>query len=301
MNAMRRWWKWAVVLTIGLVILAGCAAAPPRTASDSATSGEETPVQLLATVVVERAASSAGELDIATTERMIVVTGNLSLIVKDTASSMEQIKQIAAAAGGYVVTSNAYDDGEAVRGNINIRVPADKFDAVMQQVKALAERVRNESINGEYVTEEYTDLSARLRNLEATEQELLELLATVRQQGGKAEDILAVYRELTNIRGQIEQLKGRTQYLERMTALSTIQIELIPSVSAQPIASPAWQPSETLRESVRALVKGLQSLATFLIRFVIGVLPILILIAILIVLIVLLIRWIVRRLRKKAK
>jgi hypothetical protein len=69
-------------------------------------------------------------------------------------------------------------------------------------------------------------LSAQLRNLEATEEELLVLLTEVREKTRRAEDVLAVHREVTNIRGQIEQIKGRMQYLERMTALATINVEL---------------------------------------------------------------------------
>ncbi len=308
MNTTRRWYTWILILTIGALFLAGCAAAAPRAMSGAVSYGEKVASSQAvapaaapmpaATALVESSANDAA-LDVASTERMIILTGNLSLVVKDAGVSIEQIKQIAAGLGGYIVNSNAYDDGEAVRGTINIRVPADKFNPAITQIKALAERVRSENTNGQDVTEEYTDLSARQRNLEATETELLELLATVRQNTGKAEDILAVYRELTTIRGQIEQLKGRTQYLERMTAMSTIQIELIPSVSAKPIASPGWQPGETLRESFRALVNALQFLVDLLIRIVIVILPVLIIIAIPIVLIVLLIRWLVRR-RKKA-
>jgi len=303
MKTMRRWWTWVVILTVGLITLAGCAAATPQVVYGEKTSARQAAAPAVApkpaTGGVAESSANDAALDVATTERMIILTGNLSLVVKDATASIEQIKQLAAGMGGYVVNSNAYDDGEAVRGTINIRVPADKFNEALTQIKALAERVRSENTNGQDVTEEYTDLSARQRNLEATETELLELLATVRQKTGKAEDILAVYRELTTIRGQIEQLKGRTQYLERMTAMSTIQIELIPSVSAKPISSPGWQPGETLRESFRALVSALQTVVDITIRFVVAVLPVLIIIAIPIVLLVLLIRWLVRR-RKKA-
>jgi len=194
-----------------------------------------------------------------------------------------------------VVASNALDAGEGVRGSISFRVPADKFYLAMDLCKALAVRVRNENTNGQDVTEEYTDLSARLRNLEATETELLELLATVRQRSDKAEDILAVYREITTIRGQIEQLKGRMQVLERSTAMSSIQVELIPDVTAQPISQPGWRPGDTLRSSFRILVDALQWLVDALIKLVVIVLPILLLIAIPIVALILIVRWLSRR------
>ena len=309
MKIRRYGWMGMLILLVSLIVLTGCAPAAPRyggerevltAKSNQGAAPAAAPKPVVATVVVERESTTEAVLDVAQTERMIILTGNLALVVTDTPAALERIKKIAADLGGFVVNSNVYDDGELVRGNINIRVPADKFNTALEQCKAVAQRVRNESTNGEDVTEEYTDLSARLRNLEATETELLELLATVRQRTGKAEDILAVYRELTTIRGQIEQLKGRMQYLERMTAMSTIQIELIPATSTRPIAEPGWRPADTLRESFRALIDALQFIVDLLIRLVVVVLPILIIIAIPIVALILLIRWLVRRGKRRS-
>jgi hypothetical protein len=130
------------------------------------------------------------------------------------------------------------------------------------------------------VTEEYTDLDARLRNLEATETELLELLTEVRERTSKAEDVLAVHRELTSIRSQIEQLKGRMQYLEKMTAMATINVELIPDVLAKPIVVAGWRPTGTAANALRTLVKTLQFIVDAAIWIIIYVLPTLVVIAI---------------------
>ena len=129
--------------------------------------------------------------------------------------------------------------------------------------------------------------------------ELRELLATVRERTGKAEDILAVHRELTNIRGQIEQLKGRMQYLERMTALATINIELIPNQIRLPIVEDSWNLWLTFKNASRALVNAIQFVIEALIWFVVAVLPILIVIAIPVVIVI----WVLRRnaRRKKAQ
>ena len=160
--------------------------------------------------------------------------------------------------------------------------------------------MERESTSGEDVTEEYTDLEARLRNLEATEVELRELLTTVRQRTGKAEDILAVHRELTNIRGQIEQLKGRMQYLEQMSALATIHIELTPDVLSRPLTVGRWEPKGTAANALRALIQVLQFLVDAGIWLVIVGLPVLILIAIPILILILIIRAWRRRRRARA-
>ncbi|MEZ4609687.1 MAG: DUF4349 domain-containing protein [Caldilineaceae bacterium] len=111
------------------------------------------------------------------------------------------------------------------------------------------------------MTDQYTDLNAQLRNLEATEDELRTLLGEVRAKpGAKAEDILAVHRNLTEIRGQIEQVQGRKNMLDNLISLATIHLSLTPDVAEQPIVEARWRPGVTVSAALRALVGALQSL-----------------------------------------
>jgi len=233
-------------------------------------------------------------------ERMIIRTVELAMYVNDVEASFAEIQSMAEEMGGYVASANTWHDGEYLRASLTLRVPAKGLDSALERIKALATEVERESTSGEDVTEEYTDLEARLRNLEATEVELRELLTTVRQRTGKAEDILAVHRELTNIRGQIEQLKGRMQYLEQMSALATIHIELTPDVLSRPLTVGRWEPKGTAANALRALIQVLQFLVDAGIWLVIVGLPVLILIAIPILILILIIRAWRRRRRARA-
>jgi len=287
----------AVVAVLAVVV--GCA---PRAAPQIIS--KEVPVEkrVVETVVVERevAARPVAELELELPEeRMIIWTGNISLIVKDVGESLEKVEAIAKDLGGYVVSSSSWYQEEQLRARLTIRVPAEEFDAAMARLKDLAIRVESRNISTQDVTEEYTDLDARLRNLEATEKELLELLTEVRERTREAEDVLAVYRELTNIRGQIEQIKGRMQYLEKMTAMATINIELIPDVLAKPIVVGGWRPTGTAANALRTLIKTLQFIVDVAIWLIIYVLPTLIVIAIpFFILLLVWHRW--RRRRKAA-
>jgi hypothetical protein len=296
---MKRHMSLVMVLLLGLLLTA-CASATPQVVELPLGAPMEKVVQSEAAADQsgEGASTQPGQPFVSADDQMIIRTGNLALIVKDTESAMAQIKDIADALGGYVANSNAYYSGEWLRGSMQVRVPAPQFDSAIDQFKALANRVENQSTSSQDVTEEYTDLSARLRNLEATETELVELLATVRQRTGNAEDILAVYREITDIRQQIEQLKGRMQYLERMTALASIDIELIPDQLGEPVTQPAWQPGVTLRNAWRALVEAFHVIIQALIWVIVFVLPILVAIALPILLVVWIIRTLVRRRRR---
>jgi hypothetical protein len=240
--------------------------------------------------VVDTNTSTPGE------DRMIVRTAALTLVVSDTEASVAHIKSIASALGGYVVDTSLWRDGGQLRGTVTVRVPAESLDDALSQFKGLAVKVERESGNSQDVTEEYSDLGAQLRNLEATEQELLELLKTVREKTGKAEDILAVHRELTQIRGQIEQLKGRMQYLERTSAMSSVTVELIPDVLAQPIGGTGWRPGEAVSGALRALLGTLRFLVESAIWVVLYILPVAV-----VMLLPVAGLWILWRRRKKAK
>jgi hypothetical protein len=273
-----------IVVAAMLAAIVGCAAPTPEVIEKEVV--VERPV--VETVMVEREVAAyapsapgipgeAAGLGLEPVEeRMIIWTGNISLIVKDAGESLEKVEAIAKDLGGYVVNSNSWHQEEQLRANLTIRVPSGEFDAAMARLKELAIRVENRNISTQDVTEEYTDLDARLRNLEATETELLELLTEVRERTSKAEDILAVHRELTSIRSQIEQLKGRMQYLEKMTAMATINIELIPDVLAKPLVVAGWRPTGTAANALRTLVRTLQFIVEVAIWLVIYVLPILV-------------------------
>lgn len=273
------------LLVLVAVVWTACGAAAPAPASV----GSEMPAEAPGFAANETGAGDAGD-------RMVVQTAEMGLVVKDAEASATAIRELVNGLGGFVANTNLYHDGSQMRGSIAVRVPAERLDDAMQQLKALAVRVLRESLSGEDVTQEYTDLAARLRNLEATETELLAMLTEVRQKpNATAEDILEVYNQLVEIRGQIEQTKGRMQYLENLATLATITIELVPDEAEQPVIEEGWQPAATLRSAANRLVNSLQGLADLAIWLAIYVLPILIILALPIVLII----WLVRRNRRR--
>ena len=287
-----------IIVLVLLVAAAGCAAPAPRMDS-AAPAPAERPAAQSAPALAETAsggAAASGAPD--DTARMIIRTADLSVVVTDAAQAQQAVVAAVQGMGGYVADSSAWREGEQLRARLTVRVPADKLDALLAAVRGQAVRVEQENIKGQDVTEEYSDLTAQLTNLEATEVELRKLLDEVREKTQKAEDVLQVYRELTNIRGEIERTKGRMQYLSTMTAMATANVDLIPDVLAKPVVEPGWRPLETLKNAGRTLVNALKGLVDALIWLVVVVLPVLILIAIPIVLLVLLVRWLTRRSRR---
>ncbi len=197
-------------------------------------------------------------------ERMIVRNGDMSLVVEDISQTIEDITQMSLAFGGYVVSSYIQGEEEEMRGWISFRVSDDKFETALEQLRDMAVRVESEQTSSQDVTEEYIDLQARLGNAEATEQQYLALL----DKATDVEDILDIYDYLSRIRSEIEQLKGRIQYLEQTTSTSLISVSLEPE---EAVVGNGWSALEVLKAAARGLVtagKVLGTIAIWLLIFI---------------------------------
>jgi len=198
-------------------------------------------------------------------ERMIVRTGEISLVVEDVVDARDEIADLAVRFNGYVVSSQISGEEQDRIGWISIRVPDDKFEQALAKLRDLAVRVTSESTSSRDVTEEYIDLKSRLKNAEATEKQYLALL----EKAEKVEDILRIYDSLSRVRSEIEQIKGRMQYLERTTSMSLITVHLQPVATAKPLVRAGWSAMEALKAAVRGLVIAGQWLGTIAIWLII--------------------------------
>jgi hypothetical protein len=221
----------------------------------------------------------AGGREALAVEPLVIRSANLTLVVKDPAATAREIRDLAEEMGGFVVFSNiyqtSYNGGTTTQASLNIRVPSERLDEALERLRGMSgEPPRREEVRGEDVTQQYVDLKSRLRNLEATEEQLLEIMEAATE----TEDVLRVFEQLQGIREQIEVLKGQIQYFEDAARLASIQIELIPDELAQPLQIGRWQPQGTAKEALEALIRTLQLLANLAIWLVIYVTPVLLVI-----------------------
>ncbi len=207
--------------------------------------------------------------------RRLIKTVDLRVQVEHTEATAEAVKALTAEIGGYVAFVSAERYGENMRYSLTIKVPVNRLEEAVSQLKAMAVTVNHESLSTQDVTDQFVDLEARLRTLAATETELQALLAEARSRDFKAADIMVVYERLTEIRGRSERLQGQLNQLSNQTSFSTVNIYLNPTESAESIAGEKWRPTETVRRSFRGLVSGLKVIIDFLIYLMIGVIPIL--------------------------
>ncbi len=225
--------------------------------------------------------SGEGGSTTAAADRLVIYNADLQIAVEDPVATMDTIIAMAESAGGFVVSSNLYQStsssGKMVpHASLTVRVPAGQLDPIMDAIKALTPDpnvdVISENVSGQDVTSEYTDLSSRLRNLEAAEAALVELMNDAQD----PQDVLDVFDELTYYRGEIETVKGRMKYLEESAAMSAITVQVIAKESLQPIEIAGWEPKGTAKKAVEALINTGQFLADAAIWFGIYCLPFLI-------------------------
>lgn len=177
--------------------------------------------------------------------------------VEDIAEVMDEVAEMAGELNGYVVSSYKHEYERGVSGHITIRVPVEEFEEAFVRLRQLAVAVPYETTTAEDVTEEYVDLEAQLSNLQATEAQYLVLL----EKAETVEDMLKVQKELSNVRGQIEQIEGRMKYLEQTSDTSLIEVTL---QETEGLAEP-WSASAAFQSAVRGLATFGRGLGTVLI------------------------------------
>jgi len=167
----------------------------------------------------ERGGEEAAEKAVAYSEqeRMIAYTADISLRVSKgkVGETVERILSIATTHGGYLVSMSVGEKD----AHLTVKVPQNKFFTAIEDFSR-AGKVFSKSVSGRDVTDQIIDLKARIRNAEALEAGLLELL----ERAEKVSDMLEVMRELSKVREEIEVMKAELENIERSVAYSTITI-----------------------------------------------------------------------------
>ena len=247
---MQKWMQgiFAAGLTVLMIGVAGCGAAPRAASEAPSDYGGEAAVAPASAPTMDDQTAQAGSdgLNIAT--RKVIATANLELVVDDTEATVDAVNALMDEVGGYVSATNLsksyYGGSDSLQGTLTLRVPAESLDATLTRLVELAVDVRSRAMDRQDVTDQYSDIDAQLRNLDATETELRAMLAEVRERpNSTTEDIMSVYRTLTDVRSQIEQLRGRKNLFDNQIALSTINLTLIPDVANLPVVEEGWRPA----------------------------------------------------------
>lgn len=209
----------------------------------------------------------------------IVYTGSLDLVVADLQPALAQAKTAVMAAGGYIGASQESNDGTRPTAVITYRIPASRWEDVIGSLRGLATKVVGEKTQATEVGGQIVDLEARIANLRASET----ALQAIAQNTAKVTDLLAVQQQLSDVRGQIEQLDAQRAQLVDQVAYGTLVTTFGLQVEAVQVTAKGWNPGSDVDAAAATLIGAGQSLASMGIWFGIVGLPALIVLAVILV------------------
>ncbi len=225
--------------------------------------------------------TQAGSADSATSQVVstkLIKNGSIQIEVEKGQFQKKffEVMSIAEKYKGYVSNSQSYSDSEGnmTNGFVTIRIAKENFDIVLDKIKEMG-TVDSVSTNVQDVTQEYVDNESRLTNLEAQQKRLLELM----DQSVNVKDSIEVQRELSNVEGQIEIIRGRQNYLDNLVAYSTLDVYI---TEPQPITD---SPEGGFLGAMKRGARGALTVLRVVTMVLIAISPIIVIIGIILIII----------------
>lgn len=199
-------------------------------------------------------------VDLSVDQRSIVYTGSMTVRVNDVEKAATRAASIVTAAGGFVGGDKRTSDDNRSEATLELRVPAAKFGAVVDDLAGLGEQEQRD-INTQDVTEESLDLDARITSQRARVESGRRLLA----QASTLSDLVMLEGELAKREADLASLEAKKRRLSDLTALSTITAVLLgPDARAPGDGGPQTGFLAGLKAGWAAFVASLQILLTVL-------------------------------------
>ncbi|MDY7084588.1 MAG: DUF4349 domain-containing protein [Actinomycetota bacterium] len=260
-------------MIIAGLMLAGCGDGASDNSASSA--GGAAPAMDKGAAQGEAAAPETGRdapaqaPDLRVEQRSIIYRGSIAVRVDNVEAAAGLVTGIATTSGGFVGGDNRSSGSGSDTATMELRVPADKFSGVVDQLAKLGAEEQRQ-INTEDVTDQTIDLDARIAVQQARVDSGRKLLA----QAKSLNDLVMLEREVATRESDLASLQAKKRHLADLTALSTITVTLLgPEAAAVADDDPpgflsglgaGW---DALLASLRVLLTVLGALLPWLIAF----------------------------------
>ena len=265
----------------------------------------------------EKSAGDAGEetaggepADLLSENRKIIYSGNVSLQTLEYDQSAKSIHDRISQSGGFIESEDTSNDdpywyykdrtGSSARRtrrylNITARIPADKFDSFMEELKNDGQ-VINTSVNARNISVSYATHDASRKALEIEQARLLEMM----DKAETIEEMISVEKRLTEVERELGDEKTTLSEMDRDVNFSTVYISLEEVFEySESVVEVTY--GERLKRAFNSAIDGFVDFWGELVLFIVGTFPFLIMLAVIVVLIVKLVRrGNKRRLEKRA-
>lgn len=219
---------------LAMLCVAGCGETSPRTVIEPAGSAnsafdQSTPASAAAIVASQdappgggaQAENSRGAVGDSKLQRQIIYDADVRLVVEDFDGVPEQIERLVANARGFIASARLNGHSGAPRsGEWKVRLPVGEYAGFLESARRLGE-LQSLAATSQDVSDQYYDLEARIRNKQKEEKRLITHLE---ESTGKLEEILAVEREVSRVREELERMEGRMRVLKDLVALTTVTL-----------------------------------------------------------------------------
>ncbi len=211
-------------------------------------------------------------------ERKLTKEGTLVWETSDIRKTHAGIIERAKKLNGYLSNDNQVRDEYQIRTNMELRIPSDQFDAFIADMEKDVQKFDEKNIKVVDVTEEYIDVTARIKTKKELEQHYYDLL----KQTKNVSEVLQVEEQLNNVRTDIESAEGRLKYLNDRVSMSVLNLTFYETTSA---------PVGFFGEIGKGFVEGWKGLLYFILG-IIRVWPLMLALSALLF-------WLIRRWRRK--
>lgn len=312
-TSWKRLWRGMVLTGALAAVLAGCSASNDEAASsksadftspslssqnqtaDAKGSPGAAPVNQANTAEKAAEGSEAGSAAAGLAQaaadsfsRKIIYTANLVMQVENYGEAESRVQEAVKQSGAYILQFNESTSAAEKYGIFTIKVPANGFQSLLDLLEQINPSMQK-NMQGQDVTEEFVDLSARLKAKQVMEGRLVAFM----EKAEKTDELVAFSNELGKVQEEIERIQGRMRYLEQNVAYSTIELRVAQKIgSAEVIKAQNHGP---LMGRAAAALNGTATVIGFLFQWVIvivaGALPVLLLLALAVIPFYLMRRW----------
>lgn len=222
--------KSRLIKIIGLVVLLvmGFSCSKYENKYDESIALEETgETTLLNTYETEKDDVENKKKNVINDKIKIIRNANCKIKVKSVEKATILAKKIASEHNGYISDERFTNTNYAKENRFTLRIPQNKFDIVLDGVCGLAEFVEYKNISTVDVTEEYVDITSRLKTKFEVKQRYENILRT---KAKTVEDVLMAEEQLSKLQEEIESAQGRLNYLSNKVSYSTIQMDIYETI-----------------------------------------------------------------------
>jgi hypothetical protein len=197
----------------------------------------------MATMAIEQAAAAGAAGPPATAiPEQLVVEGSLTVEVREVGDLVAALRGLVESNGGRVIAEEVSGGETSWSAHVKLRLPPAEVEPVVGWLAGRGQ-ILDKRITATDVSRTLFDQELALSNLRVTSDRLQKLLDA---RGLAMNDVLAIEKELTRIRGEIESIEGNQRYLQDRVALATLDISLRRRDGAVTVARAKFYPGVRL-------------------------------------------------------